>query len=67
MGGGADIVKLWEMRFLAVLPVVLTTVALCLSLLCMFAGSRQGFMTEYAILTVSPDDLFRQRMLSLML
>ena len=66
MEGDADIVKLWKMRFLAVLPVVLTTVALCLSLLCMFAGSRQGFMTEYAILTVSPDDIFRQRMLPLM-
>jgi hypothetical protein len=41
------------MRFLAILPVVLSTVALLLALLCMFAGSKQGFMTDYAVLTVS--------------
>jgi hypothetical protein len=41
------------MRFLAILPVVLSTVALLLALLCMFADSKQGFMTDYAVLTVS--------------
>jgi hypothetical protein len=41
------------MHFLATLPIVLSTMALLLALLCIFAGSQQGFMTEYSILTVS--------------
>lgn len=41
------------MRFSALIPVLLTTAALILTFLCIFAGSKQGFMEDYAIVTVS--------------
>lgn len=47
-----------KMRFPALIPVVLSLVALILSFLCLFAGSKQGFMDSYAVVTVSP---LRQR------
>lgn len=40
------------MRFLAVLPVLLTAAALILTFLCLFAGSKPGFMEDYAVVTV---------------
>ena len=45
--------KTGKMRLLAIVPMVLCTVALILSLLCLFAGSKKGFMEDYAVLTVS--------------
>lgn len=42
-----------KMRFSALIPVVLCLVALILSFLCLFAGSKQGFMDSYAVVTVS--------------
>lgn len=40
------------MRILAVLPALMCTVALVLSFLCLFAGSKRNFMEDYAIVTV---------------
>lgn len=42
-----------KMRLSAFLPVVLSIAALILSFLCLFAGSKKGFMDDYAIVTVS--------------
>lgn len=49
--------QLAKMRGLAVrvealAPALLCGIALILSFLCLFAGSREGFMEDYAILTV---------------
>jgi hypothetical protein len=44
------------MRFSALIPAVLSAAALILTFLCLFAGSKQGFMEDYAIVTVSPSD-----------
>jgi len=41
------------MRLSAVIPIVLGLGALVLSFLALFAGSRQGFMEDYAVVTVS--------------
>ena len=41
------------MRFSALIPAVLSAAALILTFLCLFAGSKQGFMEDYAIVTVS--------------
>nr|OQO31186.1 hypothetical protein B0A51_01565 [Rachicladosporium sp. CCFEE 5018] len=41
------------MRFLAILPVLLSTAALILTTLCLFAGSRPGFMEDYALVTLN--------------
>ena len=41
------------MRFSALIPVVLSAAALILTFLCLFAGSKKGFMEDYAIVTVS--------------
>ena len=41
------------MRFPAIIPVLCATAALILSLLCIFAGSRTGFLENADILTVS--------------
>jgi hypothetical protein len=41
------------MRLSALIPAVLSAAALILSFLCLFAGSKQGFMEDYAIVTVS--------------
>lgn len=38
---------------LAILSILLSTIALVLTLLCIFAGGEKGFMTDYAVLTVS--------------
>jgi general stress protein CsbA len=35
------------------IPVVLSAAALILTFLCLFAGSKKGFMEDYAIVTVS--------------
>ncbi|KAK5706582.1 hypothetical protein LTR97_001572 [Elasticomyces elasticus] len=48
-----DINKTATMRFLALVPVLLSAAALVLTLLCLFAGSKQGFMEEYAIVTLN--------------
>jgi general stress protein CsbA len=40
------------MRLLAIVPLVLSVAALILSFLCLFAGSKKGFLEEYAIVTV---------------
>lgn len=40
------------MRLLALLPIALCIASLVLAFLCLFAGSRRGFMEDYAILTV---------------
>lgn len=40
------------MRAVAAIPVLLSVVALILSLLCLFAGSSKGFMEDYSIVTV---------------
>ena len=41
-------------RWLPLLPALFALVALVLAFLCMLAGSRPGYMDEYAILTVRP-------------
>jgi hypothetical protein len=41
------------MRFSAIIPVLLSAAALVLTFLCLFAGSKQGFMEDYAVVTVS--------------
>jgi general stress protein CsbA len=41
------------MRFSAFIPVVLSAAAFILTFLCLFAGSKKGFMEDYAIVTVS--------------
>jgi general stress protein CsbA len=41
------------MRFSALIPVVLSAAAFILTFLCLFAGSKKGFMEDYAIVTVS--------------
>jgi hypothetical protein len=41
------------MRFSAIVPVLLSAAALVLTFLCLFAGSKQGFMEDYAVVTVS--------------
>jgi general stress protein CsbA len=41
------------MRLLALVPLALSVAALILSFLCLFAGSKKGFLEEYAIVTVS--------------
>jgi hypothetical protein len=42
-----------SIRWLPLLPATLALVALILAFLCMSAGSRPGYMDDYAILTVS--------------
>lgn len=42
-----------KMRLSALIPVVLSIAALILSFLCLFAGSKKGFMDSYAVVTVS--------------
>lgn len=46
-------VYITNMRLSAVIPIVLGLGALVLSFLALFAGSRQGFMEDYAVVTVS--------------
>ena len=41
------------MRFSALIPVMLSVAAFILTFLCLFAGSKKGFMEDYAIVTVS--------------
>lgn len=41
------------MRFSALIPVVLSAAALILTFLCLFAGSKKGFMEDYAIVTLN--------------
>ncbi len=51
--GAIVLVSKMGLRLLAVVPAVLCTAALILSFLCLFAGSKKGFMEDYAVLTVS--------------
>lgn len=44
------------MHLLAILPIVLSTVALVLTFLCVFAGDSPGFMEDYALITVRSTD-----------
>ncbi|KAF2769541.1 hypothetical protein EJ03DRAFT_327383 [Teratosphaeria nubilosa] len=41
------------MRILAIIPVVCFVAALVLSFLCLFAGSKKGFMEDYALVTLN--------------
>ncbi|KAL9535518.1 hypothetical protein SMMN14_00318 [Sphaerulina musiva] len=45
------------MRLLALLPIALCITSLVLAFLCLFAGSRRGFMEDYAILTLNTSRL----------
>jgi hypothetical protein len=40
------------MRLTALFPLACAVVALVLSMLCLFAGHKPGFMEDYAIVTV---------------
>ena len=42
------------MRFTAVFPLLCAVAAFVLSMLCIFAGSKPGYMEDAAILTVRP-------------
>ncbi|TKA66852.1 hypothetical protein B0A55_09999 [Friedmanniomyces simplex] len=42
-----------KLRCLAVLPVILTAIALLLSILCVFAGQKPGMMEDHAIFTLN--------------
>ena len=42
-----------KMRFVAIVPVLLSIAALILTFLAMFAGHKPGFMEDYAVITVS--------------
>lgn len=44
---------IYNMRFSALIPVVLSAAAFILTMLCLFAGSKPGFMEDYAVVTVS--------------
>ena len=46
------------MRFTAILPLLLTLGAFILGMLCLFAGSKPGFMENYDIVTVSLPPLY---------
>ncbi|CAI6331542.1 unnamed protein product [Periconia digitata] len=41
------------MRFLAIVPILCCTAALILSFLCLFAGHKPSFMTDYPIMTLN--------------
>ncbi|KAH9828848.1 integral membrane protein-like protein [Teratosphaeria destructans] len=41
------------MRVLAIIPVVCSVAALVLSFLCLFAGSKKGFLEDYALVTLN--------------
>lgn len=41
------------MRFSAVLPILLGLASFILTMLCLFAGSKKGFMEEYAVVTLN--------------
>ena len=45
--------QIGKMRSTALVSAVLCFVALILSFLCLFAGSKEGFMEDYAMITVS--------------
>ncbi|KAL1302492.1 hypothetical protein AAFC00_002882 [Neodothiora populina] len=47
------------MRSSAVVPLVLSIAAFILSMLCLFAGSKQGFMEDYAIVTLNTSQIGR--------
>lgn len=50
------------MRPTAIVPLLFTLGALILSLLCLFAGSKKGFLQNADLLTVSfPDELATHR------
>jgi hypothetical protein len=40
------------MRLLPIVPVLLSIAALILAFLCLFAGSKPGFMEDYSVLNV---------------
>ena len=40
------------MRFAAIAPLLFTIAAFVLAMLCLFAGSKKGFMEDYDIITV---------------
>ncbi|KAK3071714.1 hypothetical protein LTR53_008143 [Teratosphaeriaceae sp. CCFEE 6253] len=42
-----------KIRLLAILPVILTAIALLLSILCVFAGHKPGMMESYAVFTLN--------------
>lgn len=44
-------------RFFILLPVTLTLVSFVLSMLALFAGQKQGFMEDYAVVRVSAEEL----------
>ena len=44
------------MRLIALFPLLCVIVAFVLSMLCIFAGSKPGFMENFDLLTVSPSN-----------
>ncbi|KAK5684504.1 hypothetical protein LTS10_004374 [Elasticomyces elasticus] len=42
-----------KLRLLAVIPVIITAIALLLSILCVYAGSKPGFMSGTAVFTLN--------------
>ncbi|KAM0721839.1 hypothetical protein Q7P37_002764 [Cladosporium fusiforme] len=42
-----------KIRLFAVLPIVITGIALILSILCVYAGSKPGMMDDYAVFTLN--------------
>ena len=47
-----QVFKASKMRLLSIVPLLMTIAALILSFLCLFAGSKKGFLEDYAIVTV---------------
>jgi hypothetical protein len=45
------------MRFSVIIPLVFAIGAFVLSFLCLFAGSKPSFMTDFDIVTVCPSDV----------
>jgi hypothetical protein len=46
-------------RFFVLLPLVLSMVAFILSMLCLFAGHKEGFMEEYSVARVGLKQLLK--------
>lgn len=45
-------------RFFVFFPLVLSMVGFILSMLCLFAGHKEGFMEDYSVARVSPSCLY---------
>ncbi|KAK5711300.1 hypothetical protein LTR15_012590 [Elasticomyces elasticus] len=49
----APMSKTNKLRLLAVIPVIITAIALLLSILCVYAGSKPGFVSDTAVFTLN--------------